>query len=194
MASSVGFQTKQQLMPTGCFWRTLSSFSRFHSTLPQANLIQTNPKFNLRQSRPASSSVMPPKRKTSQTDAVATSIPMTSSPRRKLARRSSHKPEAEISGTLSKTAKLQAGSRKNRLRSSSQPREAIGQSEPLRQPTVIIANFSSSKDSTEKKEEESGERGARRTPPINSGMLPLPWSGRLGYVGRRVSRFVLGQC
>ena len=34
-------------------------------------------------------------------------------------------------------------------------------------------------------EEEAGaERGARRPPPINSDRLPLPWSGRLGYVSR----------
>lgn len=26
------------------------------------------------------------------------------------------------------------------------------------------------------------ERGARRPPPVNSEILPLPWSGRLGYV------------
>jgi len=27
------------------------------------------------------------------------------------------------------------------------------------------------------------ERGAARQPPVNSGYLPLPWKGRLGYVG-----------
>lgn len=28
------------------------------------------------------------------------------------------------------------------------------------------------------------ERGARRPPPVNSDRLPLPWTGRLGYVSR----------
>ncbi|KAF4970854.1 hypothetical protein FSARC_2220 [Fusarium sarcochroum] len=32
-----------------------------------------------------------------------------------------------------------------------------------------------------KGEEDGPERGANRSPPINSGTLPLPWNGRLGY-------------
>ena len=31
-------------------------------------------------------------------------------------------------------------------------------------------------------EEETADRGARRPPPVNSVTLPLPWTGRLGYV------------
>ena len=30
---------------------------------------------------------------------------------------------------------------------------------------------------------EAAERGAARPPPVNSDVLPLPWKGRLGYVG-----------
>lgn len=33
-------------------------------------------------------------------------------------------------------------------------------------------------------EEVASERGARRPPPVNSSILPLPWKGRLGYVSR----------
>lgn len=33
-------------------------------------------------------------------------------------------------------------------------------------------------------DEPGPERGARRPPPVNSDRLPLPWTGRLGYVSR----------
>ena len=33
-----------------------------------------------------------------------------------------------------------------------------------------------------KADDEGFERGANRPPPVNSDRLPLPWSGRLGYV------------
>lgn len=33
------------------------------------------------------------------------------------------------------------------------------------------------------REEDAPERGAARAPPVNSDYLPLPWTGRLGYVG-----------
>jgi UV DNA damage endonuclease len=34
------------------------------------------------------------------------------------------------------------------------------------------------------RDDDAVERGARRAPPVNSERLPLPWSGRLGYVRR----------
>jgi UV DNA damage endonuclease len=36
--------------------------------------------------------------------------------------------------------------------------------------------------SEEKADTEAIERSARRPPPVNSDILPLPWKGRLGYV------------
>lgn len=38
-------------------------------------------------------------------------------------------------------------------------------------------------------DEEVAERGAKRPPPVNSPILPLPWTGRLGYV-----RFSTSSC
>lgn len=35
-----------------------------------------------------------------------------------------------------------------------------------------------------KPENDGVERGSRRTPPFNSDQMPLPWTGRLGYVSR----------
>ena len=46
---------------------------------------------------------------------------------------------------------------------------------------------------TKKAEEDTievAERGAARPPPINSQYLPLPWQGRLGYVGSPSAEFV----
>lgn len=33
-----------------------------------------------------------------------------------------------------------------------------------------------------KGDDDKAERGAKRPPPVNSDLLPLPWTGRLGYV------------
>lgn len=38
-------------------------------------------------------------------------------------------------------------------------------------------------DREQEAEEELAERGAARPPPVNSNLLPLPWKGRIGYVG-----------
>ncbi|KAG8420626.1 hypothetical protein J3459_010910 [Metarhizium acridum] len=50
-------------------------------------------------------------------------------------------------------------------------------------------NDINSVEETDSLENEVGERGAKRPPPVNSDQLPLPWTGRLGYVsipsGRR---------
>ena len=35
-----------------------------------------------------------------------------------------------------------------------------------------------------KGEDDKPERGAKRPPPVNSDVLPLPWKGRLGYVSK----------
>jgi UV DNA damage endonuclease len=37
-------------------------------------------------------------------------------------------------------------------------------------------------DGTSLDDDEVGDRGPRRPPPVNSDRLPLPWTGRLGYV------------
>lgn len=37
-------------------------------------------------------------------------------------------------------------------------------------------------DTPDEKDTEAVERSARRPPPVNSDILPLPWRGRLGYV------------
>lgn len=48
-------------------------------------------------------------------------------------------------------------------------------------------------------DDEVGDRGSKRPPPVNSNRLPLPWTGRLGYVSkinlschkeRKIKRFV----
>ena len=41
-------------------------------------------------------------------------------------------------------------------------------------------------------EDDGIERGARREPPVNSEMLPLPWKGRLGYVRDSILQERLG--
>lgn len=43
-------------------------------------------------------------------------------------------------------------------------------------------NDMNSVEETASLENEVGERGAKRPPPVNSDQLPLPWTGRLGYV------------
>lgn len=42
------------------------------------------------------------------------------------------------------------------------------------------------------KDDDAVERGARRAPPVHSERLPLPWTGRLGYVRHRTKHRQIG--
>lgn len=52
---------------------------------------------------------------------------------------------------------------------------------------VLDADAEAADAPEEKADSEVVERCARRAPPVNSAVLPLPWKGRLGYVSSSVS-------
>ncbi|RFU76170.1 uv-damage endonuclease [Trichoderma arundinaceum] len=54
------------------------------------------------------------------------------------------------------------------------------EAKPVEQPSGDV-KMEQADVSEEKADAEAVERSARRPPPVNSGVLPLPWRGRLGY-------------
>lgn len=49
-------------------------------------------------------------------------------------------------------------------------------------PNTTAAQITDDLDEDISPETEVGERGAKRPPAVNSDRMPLPWTGRLGYV------------
>ncbi|KAJ6783102.1 hypothetical protein PWT90_05924 [Aphanocladium album] len=111
---------------------------------------------------------MPPKRRATVTDSVATVAGDVALARRKIARRSTRQPKEEeaietVASISSETAVVE---KKTKMRAVRKP--------AARKASVVEAD--------NEDEAEPAERGAKRPPPVNSDILPLPWNGRLGYV------------
>lgn len=108
---------------------------------------------------------MAPKRKRSVTDVPAETV-AAAPVRRRTVRQSSRKPNGEYAGPTKSVAKETGKIEKSvKLKSI----EAKYPQEP-------------NNDGAQDDEASAVERGARRPRPIHSNLLPLPWSGRLGYV------------
>lgn len=147
------------------------------------------------------SSVMAPKRKAAVIDAAAAEADVVASTRRKLPRRSTQKVKEEPIEILpviksetkaaEKPVKVRTA-RKSKADAISAEDEVGDDDKTLlvvkKPPKVRAASKSKGQDVVEdgglgdEDEALAVERGARRLPPVHSDILPLPWSGRLGYV------------
>lgn len=143
---------------------------------------------------------MAPKRKAAVIDAAAAEADVVASTRRKLPRRSTQKVKEEPIEILpviksepkvvEKPVKVR-NARKSKVNVISAENEVGDDDEKLvvKKPVKVrAASKSKSQDVVadgevgDEDEALAVERGARRLPPVHSDILPLPWSGRLGYV------------
>ncbi|OAA75481.1 UV-damage endonuclease [Akanthomyces lecanii RCEF 1005] len=142
---------------------------------------------------------MAPKRKAAVIDAVAAEADVVVSTRRKLPRRSTQKLQEQVIETLpvikSETKIVEKPVKIRNARTSraqAVPAEdEVGDDDKtlvVEKPAKVrAARKSKTQDVVpdgeviDEDEALAVERGARRLPPVNSDILPLPWSGRLGY-------------
>ena len=112
---------------------------------------------------------MAPKRKATLAQTVTVDAEAVTLSRRKRPRRSTQTVKVEAIESIPETkSEINLPEKPAKVRTARKTTRASGPSE---------------EDEAGKDEEAlSAERGARRPPPVNSDELPLPWSGRLGYV------------
>ncbi|KAM3478007.1 hypothetical protein MY5147_002403 [Beauveria neobassiana] len=124
---------------------------------------------------------MAPKRKTAVVEMVAVDVEAATMSRRKLPRRSTQQVKEESIEPLPEIkSEVKIVEKRTRTRTTSKPQakpEARPQAK-TQTPDVKVEDDEAENDD----EAVAVERGARRAPPVNSDILPLPWSGRLGYL------------
>ncbi|PMB63827.1 UV-damage endonuclease [Beauveria bassiana] len=119
---------------------------------------------------------MAPKRKTAVVEMVAVDVEAATLSRRKLPRRSTQQVKEESIAPLPEMkSEVKIVEKRTRTRTTSKP-QARPQAK-TQTPDVKVEDDEAENDD----EAVAVERGARRAPPVNSDILPLPWSGRLGY-------------
>ncbi|KAM3510964.1 hypothetical protein MY11210_005363 [Beauveria gryllotalpidicola] len=123
---------------------------------------------------------MAPKRKTAVVEMVAVDAEAATLSRRKLLRSSTQQVKEEsIEQPLPEIeSEIKIVEKRTRTRTTSKPQAKLKAKPAKKQATdVKIDDYETENDD----EASAAERGARRAPPVNSDLLPLPWSGRLGY-------------
>ncbi|KAM3548718.1 hypothetical protein ARSEF4850_009252 [Beauveria asiatica] len=123
---------------------------------------------------------MAPKRKTALVEMVAADVEAATLSRRKLPRPSTQQVKEEFIESLPEIeSQVKIVEKRTRRRATSKP-QAKPKARPqakTQTPDVKVEDDEAENDD----EAVAVDRGARRAPPVNSDILPLPWSGRLGY-------------
>ncbi|KAM3435755.1 hypothetical protein NHJ13734_005399 [Beauveria thailandica] len=123
---------------------------------------------------------MAPKRKTAVVEMVAAGVEAATLSRRKLPRPSTQQVKEEFIEPLPEIeSEVKIVEKRTRTRATSKP-QAKPKARPqakTQTPDVKVEDDEAENDD----EAVAVDRGARRAPPVNSDILPLPWSGRLGY-------------
>ncbi|KAM3436510.1 hypothetical protein MY4824_004285 [Beauveria thailandica] len=123
---------------------------------------------------------MAPKRKTAVVEMVAADVEAATLSRRKLPRPSTQQVKEELTEPLPEIeSEVKIVEKRTRTRATSKP-QAKPKARPqakTQTPDVKVEDDDAENDD----EAVAVDRGARRAPPVNSDILPLPWSGRLGY-------------
>ncbi|KAK8148815.1 UV-damage endonuclease [Beauveria asiatica] len=123
---------------------------------------------------------MAPKRKTAVVEMVAADVEAATLSRRKLPRPSTQQVKEEFIEPLPEIeSEVKIVEKRTRTRATSKP-QAKPKARPqakTQTPDVKVEDDEAENDD----EAVAVDRGARRAPPVNSDILPLPWSGRLGY-------------
>jgi hypothetical protein len=153
----------------------------FHRTLGHYRGIPSIGKSTISRPFHRSLSIMAPKRKTAVVEMVAVDVEASTLSRRKLPRRSTQQVKEESIEPLPEIeSEIKIVEKRTRARTTSKP-QAKPKARPqakTQTPDVKVEDDEAENDD----EAVAVERGARRAPPVNSNLLPLPWSGRLGYV------------
>ncbi|KAM3485606.1 hypothetical protein MY8738_001136 [Beauveria namnaoensis] len=123
---------------------------------------------------------MAPKRKTAVVEKVAVDVEAAALSRRKLPRRSTQQVKKESIEPLPEMkSEVKIVEKRTRTRTTSKPQ---AKPEARLEAKTQTPDAKAEDDEVENDDEVVAvERGARRAPPVNSDILPLPWSGRLGY-------------